>query len=225
MSEGCLADIMGEAWVGAWPLGRAHIRNSAFVSPVTNRAPWRPVRVWPLHRIAMTDSGITIELTSAQVDRVVRSSSDAPGVPNLLRELAERGTTAARFRTLAQSPRMSRSLLLGLLVLTCFPPRRQRPGGDRPGGPARDEPEHDAPLPDDAAGRGPDRAGPAHTPLQGARRRLAAHRSAAPAPPPPALSGLAPGPAPAPRARAPGVSAPHRPRRRLRARRLLHGRA
>jgi DNA-binding MarR family transcriptional regulator len=70
----------------------------------------------------MTDSGITIELTSAQVDRVVRSSSDAPGVPNLLRELAERGTTAARFRTLAQSPRMSRSLLLGLLVLTCFPP-------------------------------------------------------------------------------------------------------
>jgi DNA-binding MarR family transcriptional regulator len=69
----------------------------------------------------MTGSGISIELTSAQIDRVVRRSSDAAGVSSLLRGLAETGTTTERFKVLAQSPRMSRSLLLGLLVLACFP--------------------------------------------------------------------------------------------------------
>ena len=67
----------------------------------------------------MSDSGITIELTSAQMDRVVRRASDARRL-ELLRGLAER---AARRRTqgLAESPRLSRSLLLGLLVLAAFP--------------------------------------------------------------------------------------------------------
>jgi DNA-binding MarR family transcriptional regulator len=69
----------------------------------------------------MTGSGVSIELTNAQVDRVVRRSSDAAGVSSLLRGLAETGTSAERFKELAQSPRMSRSLLLGLLVLACFP--------------------------------------------------------------------------------------------------------
>jgi DNA-binding MarR family transcriptional regulator len=69
----------------------------------------------------MTGSGISIELTSTQIDRVVRRSTDTRGVSSLLRGLAETGTTATQFKKLAQSPRMSRSLLLGLLVLACFP--------------------------------------------------------------------------------------------------------
>jgi DNA-binding MarR family transcriptional regulator len=69
----------------------------------------------------MSGSGISIELTSTQLERVVRRSSDGDTVSSLLRSLGERGTTAADFRELAQSPRMSRSLLLGLLVLACFP--------------------------------------------------------------------------------------------------------
>lgn len=70
----------------------------------------------------MTGSGISIELTSTQIDRVVRRSTDTGGgVSSLLRGLAETGTTATQFKKLAQSPRMSRSLLLGLLVLACFP--------------------------------------------------------------------------------------------------------
>jgi hypothetical protein len=69
----------------------------------------------------MTGSGISIELTNAQVDRVARRSSEGSGVPSLLRGLVEGGTSTERFKELAQSPRMSRSLLLGLLVLAAFP--------------------------------------------------------------------------------------------------------
>lgn len=68
----------------------------------------------------MTDSGITIELTSTQVDGVVRRSANTGDVSSLLRGLAESPSTA-KLRTLSQSPRLSRSLLLGLLVLASFP--------------------------------------------------------------------------------------------------------
>jgi DNA-binding MarR family transcriptional regulator len=69
----------------------------------------------------MTGSGISIELTNAQVDRVVRRSSDAAGIGRLLLGLSETGASTERLKELAESPRMSRSLLLGLLVLACFP--------------------------------------------------------------------------------------------------------
>jgi DNA-binding transcriptional ArsR family regulator len=68
----------------------------------------------------MTDSGITIELTSVQVDRVIHTAASAEGVSSLLRGLAEK-TGTSRLKQLAESPRLSRSLLLGLLVLACFP--------------------------------------------------------------------------------------------------------
>jgi hypothetical protein len=71
--------------------------------------------------IAMSSSGISIELTSTQLERVVRRTTDTDTVSNLLRGLAERGTTVDHFKDLAKSPRMSRSLLLGLLVLAGFP--------------------------------------------------------------------------------------------------------
>jgi DNA-binding MarR family transcriptional regulator len=70
----------------------------------------------------MSDSGISIELTRAQVNQVVRSASREDGLASLLRSLRGREALAAsKFRALAESPRLSRSLLLGLLVLASFP--------------------------------------------------------------------------------------------------------
>lgn len=66
-------------------------------------------------------SAITIELTRPQVDRVVRAASEGSGVTSLLRGLARSDTLASRYESLADSPRLSRSLLLGLLVLASFP--------------------------------------------------------------------------------------------------------
>ncbi len=68
----------------------------------------------------MTASGITIELTRTQVDQVVRRSSGGSGVSSVLHGLADRGL-ASSYAALSASPRLSRSLLLGLLVLACFP--------------------------------------------------------------------------------------------------------
>ncbi|MHB8240592.1 MAG: helix-turn-helix domain-containing protein [Solirubrobacteraceae bacterium] len=68
----------------------------------------------------MTTSGITIELTSAQIDRVLRGSADSDQISSRLRGLSEK-TGSSQFKELAESPRLSRSLLLGLLVLGAFP--------------------------------------------------------------------------------------------------------
>lgn len=67
-----------------------------------------------------TGSAITIELTRTQIDRVVRRASRGTGIASVLSGLADRGL-ASNFKALAESPRLSRSLLLGLLVLACFP--------------------------------------------------------------------------------------------------------
>jgi DNA-binding MarR family transcriptional regulator len=69
----------------------------------------------------MTTSAVTIELTRPQVDRVVREAGAGSGVSSLLRGLAGSETLAERYESLAESPRLSRSLLLGLLVLATFP--------------------------------------------------------------------------------------------------------
>jgi DNA-binding MarR family transcriptional regulator len=68
----------------------------------------------------MSTRRISIELTRSQVDQIVRRSSDSDGVASVLRGLAGRGL-ASDFKALAASPRLSRSLLLGLMVLACFP--------------------------------------------------------------------------------------------------------
>jgi DNA-binding transcriptional ArsR family regulator len=69
----------------------------------------------------MTGSEVTIELTRAQVDRVLRGSSQGDDVSGRLRPLADHEAQHSRYRELAESPRLSRSLLLGLLVLASFP--------------------------------------------------------------------------------------------------------
>jgi hypothetical protein len=76
--------------------------------------------VIPPNQISMTTRAITIELTRAQVDQVVRHSSDGATVSNILHGLAEGGLESS-FAALSESPRLSRSLLLGLLVLAAFP--------------------------------------------------------------------------------------------------------
>jgi hypothetical protein len=65
--------------------------------------------------------GITIELTRPQIDRVVREAGQGSGVSSLLQGLTDDGTLASRYEALSESPRLSRSLLLGLLVLATFP--------------------------------------------------------------------------------------------------------
>ncbi len=68
----------------------------------------------------MNATGVTIELTRTQVDQIVRHSSVGGGVSSLLHGLADR-ELASNYAALSSSPRLSRSLLLGLLVLACFP--------------------------------------------------------------------------------------------------------
>jgi DNA-binding MarR family transcriptional regulator len=69
----------------------------------------------------MTKSGISIELSKAQINDVVRRVSGDSGVSGLLRGLSDQRTFTSRYLALSESPRHSRSLLLGLLVLSCFP--------------------------------------------------------------------------------------------------------
>jgi len=69
----------------------------------------------------MADKGIAIELTRTQINQIVRCASDEDGVSALLQGLNDRGASASKFRALSESARLSRSLLLGLLVLACFP--------------------------------------------------------------------------------------------------------
>lgn len=71
--------------------------------------------------MTVTDRAISIELSRAQVDQIVRESSGEAGVSGLLRGLTDEQSLAAKYRALSESPRLSRSLLLGLLVLACFP--------------------------------------------------------------------------------------------------------
>ena len=70
--------------------------------------------------VKLDSSGINIELTRTQVEGIVRRSSEGAGVSRLLHGLADR-ELASSYSALSTSPRFSRSLLLGLLVLACFP--------------------------------------------------------------------------------------------------------
>jgi DNA-binding MarR family transcriptional regulator len=69
----------------------------------------------------MTDTGISIDLTGPQIDRIIRESGQGGGIASMLRGLAGDETLLSRYEALAESPRLSRSLLLGLLVLASFP--------------------------------------------------------------------------------------------------------
>ncbi len=69
----------------------------------------------------MSDPTISIELTDGQIDQVLRGASNRNFASNLLRGLSDSRSSPENLAQLADSPRFSRSLLLGLLVLACFP--------------------------------------------------------------------------------------------------------
>src|ERR1700734_2179041 len=73
--------------------------------PVPER---RPARVELLDQTTMSPSGITIELTRTQIDRVVRGNSQENGVTSVLQGLADQ-ELAAPYASLSHSPRLSRS--------------------------------------------------------------------------------------------------------------------
>jgi IclR helix-turn-helix domain len=75
-----------------------------------------------------TTGAVTIELSKSQVDKVIRSAGEGETMSVLLSALndpnwALAGETEERsLPTHMEDRRLSRSLLSGLLVLSCFPP-------------------------------------------------------------------------------------------------------
>ena len=79
-------------------------------------------------RGALAAGPVRLELTDAQIDRVVRQASGAGNMSVLLSGLqAARGTIQDN-QQLLEDPRMSKSLLLGLIVLSGFPADRSEIG-------------------------------------------------------------------------------------------------
>jgi IclR-like helix-turn-helix domain-containing protein len=79
-------------------------------------------------RTAHAEQGVSIALSRNQVDHVVRTAlgeAVAPGVSPIvgdadMRDFPSRQALSARYRALQDNRRLSRSLLAGLLVLSCF---------------------------------------------------------------------------------------------------------
>lgn len=90
------AEINGDASLGTGPRSRQY-------------------RVMP----QISENGINIELTKAQVNRVVREAAEDDGLLGLLGGLAELDVLASS--TQMDDARFSRSLLRGLTVLAAFP--------------------------------------------------------------------------------------------------------
>ncbi len=73
---------------------------------------------------------VSITLSRNQVDHVVRAALGEDAVPNVSGVVAGTGfhrtharqVLSSRYRSLQENRRLSRSLLAGLLVLSCFPP-------------------------------------------------------------------------------------------------------
>jgi len=72
-------------------------------------------------RIRREGEAITIELSSAQVDRVVRGAADGGNMSVLLAGLKDVRTVLAQEPRQLEDSRLSRSLLAGLLMLASFP--------------------------------------------------------------------------------------------------------
>jgi hypothetical protein len=67
------------------------------------------------------DDSISIHLTRGQVTHVLRQAKQEAGVAAALSGLADRDKLAETYRSLDGYPQLSRSLLIGLIVLRCFP--------------------------------------------------------------------------------------------------------
>jgi uncharacterized membrane protein len=69
----------------------------------------------------MPDSAVSIILTNAQVSHVVRDASRDKSVWSALAGIRDRSALAETYRNLSTDPRLSRSFLLGLLILVTLP--------------------------------------------------------------------------------------------------------
>jgi hypothetical protein len=70
---------------------------------------------------AATPEKVTLELSAAQVDRVIRSASEGSSMSLLLSGLRDVREILAREPSQMEDNRLSRSLLAGLLMLASFP--------------------------------------------------------------------------------------------------------
>jgi hypothetical protein len=87
------------------------------VHPGTTHSPRRPEK----KRADAQLEAITIELSPAQVDRVVREAADGGNMSVLLSGLNDVRTVLAQEPRQLEDSRLSRSLLAGLLMLASFP--------------------------------------------------------------------------------------------------------
>jgi Fic family protein len=67
------------------------------------------------------DDSISITLNRAQVSHVLRQAQEATGVAAALSGPADNDKLAQAYDSIDEAPALSRSLLIGLLVLRCFP--------------------------------------------------------------------------------------------------------
>ncbi len=67
------------------------------------------------------DDSISITLNRAQVSHVLRQTQEATGIASALSGLADNEKLAQAYASIRDKPELSRSLLIGLLVLRCFP--------------------------------------------------------------------------------------------------------
>jgi IclR helix-turn-helix domain len=74
--------------------------------------------------IADREEPVMLTLSSAQIEQVIRSTTtdEQVGLGGMLTSDQLSGARERRYRALLDDRRLSRSLLAGLLVLTCFPP-------------------------------------------------------------------------------------------------------
>lgn len=96
----------------------AHGPRHGFETPAeTTRSTRGPAQ----KRSDSTSEAITIELSAAQVDRVVRDAADGGNMSVLLSGLKDVRTVLAQEPRQLEDSRLSRSLLAGLLMLASFP--------------------------------------------------------------------------------------------------------
>lgn len=73
------------------------------------------------HSQAHVDDSISITLNRAQVAHVLRQAGQEAGIAATLSGLADNRKLAQAYASIRETPELSRSLLIGLLVLRCFP--------------------------------------------------------------------------------------------------------
>jgi hypothetical protein len=75
----------------------------------------------PGHRLAVNAPPLTMELSQAQVDEVIRRASSSGDISMVLTGIGDAGLIWASNPEILNDTRLSRSLLLGLFVMAAMP--------------------------------------------------------------------------------------------------------